>query len=123
MSICSSRRRATDRFEVESQPCTTYRAANTGSDVTDSDGVETALWKLSEMYDDLKHYDLAAQSLDDLVSSRYVRELPVDPFTGQKDWAASTGDDPNSSEGEQGVMDVHSASSEVSSEGTPYSEW
>src|SRR6266850_1760888 len=63
------------------------------------------------------------QSLDDLVSSGYVRELPVDPFTGQKDWAASTGDDPNSSEGEQGVTDVHSASSEVSSEGTPYSEW
>src|SRR5467141_1184848 len=37
------------------------------------------------------------QSLDELVSSGYVRELPVDPFTGQKDWAASTGDDPNSS--------------------------
>ena len=63
------------------------------------------------------------QSLEDLVSSGYVRELPVDPFTGQKDWAASTGDDPNSSEGEQGVTDVHSASSEVSTEGTPYSEW
>jgi general secretion pathway protein G len=63
------------------------------------------------------------QSLDDLVSSGYVRELPVDPFTGQKDWAATSGDDPNSSEGGQGVTDVHSASSEVSSEGTPYSEW
>jgi general secretion pathway protein G len=63
------------------------------------------------------------QSLDDLVSSGYVRELPVDPFTGQKDWAATSGDDPNSSEGGQGVTDLHSASSEVSSEGTPYSEW
>ena len=63
------------------------------------------------------------QSLDDLVTSGYVRELPVDPFTGQKDWAASTGDDPNSSEGGQGVTDVHSASSEISTEGTPYSEW
>ena len=63
------------------------------------------------------------QSLDDLVTSGYVRELPVDPFTGQKDWAASTGDDPNSSEGGQGVTDVHSGSSEISTEGTPYSEW
>ena len=63
------------------------------------------------------------QSLDDLVTSGYVRELPVDPFTGQKDWAASTGDDPNSSEGGQGVTDVHSASPETSTEGTPYSEW
>src|SRR5437773_9007742 len=33
------------------------------------------------------------QSLDDLVTSGYVREVPVDPFTGQKDWATSTGDD------------------------------
>jgi general secretion pathway protein G len=63
------------------------------------------------------------QSLDDLVTSGYVRELPVDPFTGQKDWAASTGDDPNSTEGGQGVTDVHSASPETSTEGTPYSEW
>jgi len=63
------------------------------------------------------------QSLDDLVTSGYVRELPVDPFTGQKDWATSTGDDSNSSEGGQGVTDVHSASPEISTEGTPYSEW
>ena len=63
------------------------------------------------------------QSLDDLVSDRYMRELPVDPFTGQKDWAVTTGEDPNSSSGEQGVVDVHSASADTSSEGTPYSEW
>ena len=63
------------------------------------------------------------QSLDDLVTSGYVRELPVDPFTGQKDWATSTGDDSNSMEGGQGVTDVHSASPEISTEGTPYSEW
>ena len=63
------------------------------------------------------------QSLDELVSSGYMRELPVDPITGQKDWAVTTGDDPNTSEGGQGVTDVHSASSDVSSEGTPYSEW
>ena len=63
------------------------------------------------------------QTLDDLVTEGYMRELPVDPFTGQKDWATSIGEDPNSTEGEQGIIDVHSASTEVSSEGTPYSEW
>jgi general secretion pathway protein G len=63
------------------------------------------------------------QSLDDLVTSGYMREVPIDPFTGQKDWATTTGEDPNSSEGQQGVTDVHSASAEVSTEGTPYSEW
>ncbi len=63
------------------------------------------------------------QSLDDLITNRYMRELPVDPFTGQKDWTVTAGEDPNSTSGEQGVVDVHSASSDISSEGTPYSEW
>ena len=63
------------------------------------------------------------QSMDDLVTEGYMREVPVDPFTGQKDWAITTGEDPNSLEGEQGMTDIHSASTEVSTEGTPYSEW
>jgi len=63
------------------------------------------------------------QSLDDLVSEGYMRELPVDPMTGQKDWSITTGEDPNSNNNDQGVIDVHSASPDTSSEGTPYSEW
>jgi len=63
------------------------------------------------------------QSLDDLVSGGYMREIPVDAFTGQKDWAVTTGEDPNSLQGETGVTDVHSASAETSTEGTAYSEW
>lgn len=63
------------------------------------------------------------QSLDELVSEGYMREVPVDPFTGQKDWAIATGEDPNSLQGETGMIDVHSSSTEMSSEGTPYSEW
>jgi general secretion pathway protein G len=63
------------------------------------------------------------QSLDDLVTEGYMREVPIDPFTGQKDWAITTGEDPNSSEGQQGMTDVHSASAEISTEGTAYSEW
>jgi hypothetical protein len=52
-----------------------------------------------------------------------MREVPTDPFTGQKDWNITTGEDPNSLEGQSGVTDVHSASAEVSTEGTPYNEW
>lgn len=63
------------------------------------------------------------QSLDELVSSGYLREIPVDPFTDQKDWTVTTGDDPNSSGGEQGATDIHSASPEISTDGRPYSEW
>jgi general secretion pathway protein G len=63
------------------------------------------------------------QSLDELVSEGYMREVPVDPFTSQKDWAITTGEDPNSTEGESGMTDVHSSSADISTEGTPYSEW
>lgn len=63
------------------------------------------------------------QDISDLVSGGYMRELPKDPITGQQDWTVTTGEDPNSSSGEQGVTDVHSSSADVSSEGTQYSEW
>jgi general secretion pathway protein G len=63
------------------------------------------------------------QSLEDLSSSGYLREVPVDPITGQKDWSVIMGPDANSAEGGQGVVDVRSASGDLSSEGTPYSEW
>ena len=63
------------------------------------------------------------QSLDELVSEGYMREVPVDPVTGQKDWAITTGEDPNSLTGESGMTDVHSVSAETSSEGTAYTEW
>jgi len=63
------------------------------------------------------------QSLEDLASSGYLREVPVDPITGQKDWNVVMGPDVNSAEGGQGVVDVRSSSGDLSSEGTPYSEW
>jgi general secretion pathway protein G len=63
------------------------------------------------------------QSLDDLVSSNYMREIPVDPMTDERTWNVVVGEDPNSREGEQGVINVHSLSTDTSTEGTPYSEW
>jgi general secretion pathway protein G len=63
------------------------------------------------------------QSLEELASEGYMREVPVDPFTSQKDWAITTGEDPMSLEGESGMTDIHSSSADVSTEGTPYSEW
>ena len=63
------------------------------------------------------------QSLDDLVSAGYMRDVPKDPITDNKDWTIETGDDPYSTEGGTGVTNVHSSSSEVSTDGTPYREW
>src|SRR5687767_12266216 len=63
------------------------------------------------------------QSLDDLVSAGYMREIPTDPITEQKEWNIEVGEDPYSSEGGSGIRDIHSTSPEVSTEGTPYSQW
>jgi general secretion pathway protein G len=63
------------------------------------------------------------QSLEEIASEGYMREVPTDPFTGQKDWAITSGEDPNSLQGETGMTDVHSSSAEISTEGTPYNEW
>ena len=63
------------------------------------------------------------QSLDDLVTAGYIREIPLDPITGEKDWVVETGEDAASLTGEQGVTNVRSASPDPSTEGKPYNEW
>jgi general secretion pathway protein G len=63
------------------------------------------------------------QSLDDLVTAGYMREVPEDPITGNKDWQITMGDDPSSTESAQGMINIHSAATEPSTTGTPYSEW
>ncbi len=62
-------------------------------------------------------------SLDDLVSSGYMRDIPEDPISGDKNWNVTMGDDPTSTEAGQGMTDIHSASTETSLDGVAYSEW
>ena len=63
------------------------------------------------------------QSLDDLVTAGYIREVPKDPITDEKDWVPVPGEDVYSTEGGSGMVDVKSGAQETSTEGTPYSEW
>lgn len=63
------------------------------------------------------------QSLDELVSSGYMRQVPKDPITDNADWNIVTGEDPYSTEGGTGITDIHSSSSEVGTDGRPYSEY
>jgi general secretion pathway protein G len=63
------------------------------------------------------------ESLNDLVSSGFLQEVPKDPITGQRNWVTEIAHDPNSSERAEGIADIHSASSAVSSEGSPYDKW
>jgi general secretion pathway protein G len=63
------------------------------------------------------------QSLDELVSEGYMREIPEDPIMGEKNWTLETGDDPASREGGTGITSVRSTSTDTGSDGKPYSEW
>ena len=56
---------------------------------------------------------------------RFLRRIPVDPFTGKAEWGMrSDQDDPKSlSWGGQCVFDVYSKTMDKAPDGTPYSEW
>ena len=66
----------------------------------------------------------APQSLDDLVSAGYMKQIPKDPTTNAADWTVDQ-DDSISSPDQQdpGINDVHSASTATASDGTAYSSW
>ncbi len=83
---------------------------------------------LQTMRQAIDHYTLdkqqAPQSLDDLVDAKYLREIPMDPISHQKDWVTHFGDTvmtPEQTSG--GIDDVHSGSDQVGSNGQPYSTW
>ena len=67
--------------------------------------------------------ELLPQSLDDLVSAGYMREVPIDPITGEKDWVTETGESTIARDGQQGVVNVRSASGDTAADGTRYNEW
>jgi len=67
----------------------------------------------------------APQSLDDLVQSGYLKEIPVDPFTNSRNtWTVVQEDVMQSMDKSQpGMTDVHSGSRLIGSDGRPYSDW
>ncbi|MCZ2157031.1 MAG: type II secretion system GspH family protein [Bryobacterales bacterium] len=67
----------------------------------------------------------APQSLQDLVESGYLREIPVDPIVGTRtDWVIVMEDAVASvDQTSPGIFDVKSSSGDESLEGTPYNQW
>jgi general secretion pathway protein G len=62
-------------------------------------------------------------TLDDLVSDRYLRAIPVDPITNAADWQTTMSDrDPANPSAEPGISEVKSNAQGNSMSGTPYSE-
>jgi len=66
----------------------------------------------------------APQTLQDLVSEGYLRDIPKDPITGGNEWKVIMEDAGQAVDSnEPGIFDVHSMSDKNSLEGTPYADW
>lgn len=68
----------------------------------------------------------APEALEDLVTAGYIKQIPVDPFTGRNDsWTVDQEDYTLSvdTQDTSGIKDVHSGASQVSTDGTAYSTW
>ena len=67
----------------------------------------------------------APQSLDDLVTDGYLRELPKDPFTNSKTtWKTDTEDTMRAADQTQpGIVDVHSGATGTAMDGSAYASW
>ena len=64
-------------------------------------------------------------SLEDLVSEKYLRAVPVDPFTSKSDsWQTTTSEpDPGNPSLESGISNVKSGSEQTGLDGTRYADW
>jgi general secretion pathway protein G len=67
----------------------------------------------------------APQSLQDLVTAGYIKSLPKDPITNSAEtWVPEQEDSLMAiDQSAPGLVDVHSGSSAISSDGTAYNTW
>ena len=67
----------------------------------------------------------APQSLEDLVTAGYIKSIPKDPITNETDtWVTQQEDSLMAiDQTAPGIVDVHSGSDRVSSEGSAYNTW
>ena len=60
------------------------------------------------------------QSLNELVETGYVRQIPADPMTKRNDtWVLEWSDDPKM----PGIVNIRSSSNSISSKGSSYHDW
>jgi len=67
----------------------------------------------------------APQTLQDLVTDGYLRDVPTDPMTSSNQtWRVIMEDATQSvNQSEPGIFDVRSGSDKIGKDGTPYAEW
>ncbi len=79
---------------------------------------------INKYYFDKKKYPAA---LEDLVTGRYLREIPLDPINKTREWhlvmaEPLEGEEPDP-EALQGIIDIKSLSQATAMDGTPYADW
>ncbi len=62
-------------------------------------------------------------SIDELVEAKYLREKPYDPISENQEWNEVMGEDPNSADGEQGLVDVKTLAEGEDVNGVAYSTY
>jgi general secretion pathway protein G len=70
-------------------------------------------------------HNKAPQSLADLVTAGYLKQIPKDPITNESDWRLSRKQKARSADEQDqgGIDDVHSSSTAVGTDGTAYNTW
>jgi len=63
------------------------------------------------------------QSLDDLITGKYLREKPIDPISEKSEWSEIMGEDSTSPDSEQGLTDVKSLAEGEDGEGKKYEDY
>ena len=79
---------------------------------------------LDQYYADKGHYP---DTLQTLVTDKYIRKIPIDPFTKSADTWQVVMEEPDSSETASleppGIIDVKSGAKQASLDGSPYNTW
>jgi general secretion pathway protein G len=77
---------------------------------------------IDQFYADKNKYPT---TLDELVSEKYLRAIPVDPITGSADsWQTIMSEpDPMNPQADMGIYDVKSGSDATALDGTRYADW
>lgn len=77
---------------------------------------------MDQFYADKNRYPT---SLDELVSEKYLRAVPIDPFTQSTEtWQTTYSEpDPSNPTAAPGISDVKSGSDRMALDGTPYADW
>ncbi|MEO6655666.1 MAG: type II secretion system protein [Pyrinomonadaceae bacterium] len=82
------------------------------------------LWQLRKAIDQFRgDKGKLPKSIDDLITEKYLREKPVDPILERADWDEIQGEDTNSPDAEQGLVDVKSLAEGQDSNGESFDKY